>query len=136
LEASGEEITAKDFRTWAGTVLAFRALRALAPPDGQADARHEVATAMRATADQLGNTPAVARDSYVHPAVIDAYLDGSIGAALVHATEDAGQAAIAATDDETSALIELVGDALGADAGRVRHPDPRSCRCGGSGRSR
>ena len=67
------------------------------------------------TADRLGNTPAVARNSYVHPAVIDAYLDGSIGDALVEATEDAGEAAAAATDEETDALVTLVGDGLAAE---------------------
>ena len=90
-DITGGDFTAKDFRTWAGTVLAFRALSALRPPEGDADARHEIAAAMRTTAERLGNTPAVARDSYVHPAVIDAYLDGSIGDALVTATEDAGE---------------------------------------------
>ena len=118
-EISGQDFTAKDFRTWAGTVLAFRALRALRPPEGAADARHDVAEAMRVTADRLGNTPAVARNSYVHPAVIDAFMDGSIGDALVEATEDAGEAAAAATDEETDALITLVGDRLAADAGRA-----------------
>ena len=118
-EISGEDVTAKDFRTWAGTVLAFRALRALQPPDGPADARRDVAAAMRVTADRLGNTPAVARNSYVHPAVIDAFMDGSIGDALVEATEDAGEAAAAATEEETEALIALVDDRLAADAARA-----------------
>src|SRR4029453_8146770 len=76
-EISGGDFTAKDFRTWAGTVLAYRALQALQPADDDADSRRNVVAAMRTTADRLGNTPVVARRSYVHPAVIDAYLDGS-----------------------------------------------------------
>jgi DNA topoisomerase-1 len=128
-EITGQDFSAKDFRTWAGTVLAFRALRALRPPDGPTDARHDIAAAMRITADRLGNTPAVARNSYVHPAVIDAFMDGSIGDALVEATEDSGEAAAAATEEEADALITLVGDRLAADAARAARPRP-------SGRSR
>jgi len=77
-EVSRAEVTAKDFRTWAGTVLAYRALRAAARETDEVAARHAVVAAVRRTADQLGNTPAVARRSYVHPAVLEAYLDGDI----------------------------------------------------------
>ena len=121
-EITGADFTAKDFRTWAGTVLAFRALSALRPPDRPTDARHEVAAAMRTTADRLGNTPAVARGSYVHPAVIDAYLDGSLGDALVTATEDADELAATATDAEADALVSLVSQRLEADAKRAGPP--------------
>ena len=72
----GGDFTAKDFRTWAGTVLAYRALRALQPGIGERAAKRNVVEAIRQTADRLGNTPAVARGSYVHPAVLEAYLDG------------------------------------------------------------
>ena len=75
---------------------------------------------MRTTADRLGNTPAVARDSYVHPAVIDAYLDGSIGDALVTATEDAGELPPTATEAEADALVDLVRQRLDDDARRAR----------------
>ncbi len=77
-EASGGDFTAKDFRTWAGTVLAYRALRALQPGDDERTAQRNVVEAIRKTAGALGNTPAVARRSYVHPAVLEAYLDGAI----------------------------------------------------------
>ncbi len=87
-EISGSDVTAKDFRTWAGTVLAYRALRALAPGDSDRAARKNVVEAVRFTSDRLGNTPAVARKSYVHPAILDAYMDGSIGGALLEAAED------------------------------------------------
>jgi DNA topoisomerase I len=87
-EIAGADVTAKEFRTWAGTVLAYRALRALAPGSDDREVRHNVVEAMRLTADRLGNTPAVARRSYVHPAILDAYLDGSIGSAVVEAAED------------------------------------------------
>jgi DNA topoisomerase-1 len=87
-EISGIEITAKDFRTWAGTVLAYRALRALAPGTDDRSSRKNVVEAVRLTSDRLGNTPAVARRSYVHPAILEAYMDGSIGGALLEAAEE------------------------------------------------
>ena len=76
--ASGDEFTAKDFRTWVGTVLAYRALRAGHPETTDTGVRHAVVEAVRVTAGHLGNTPAVARGSYVHPAVLEAYVDGAI----------------------------------------------------------
>ena len=77
-EISGADVSAKDFRTWAGTVLAYRALRqADRAPEAPA-ARRAVVEAVQQTADRLGNTPAVARRSYVHPAVLEAYVEGEI----------------------------------------------------------
>jgi DNA topoisomerase-1 len=87
-EISGADVTAKDFRTWAGTVLAYRALRALAPGTNDRAVRKNVVEAVRFTSDHLGNTPAVARRSYVHPAILEAYMDGSIGGALLEAVEE------------------------------------------------
>jgi DNA topoisomerase I len=77
-EATGENVTAKDFRTWAGTVLAFEALRALPPASSAADVKSNVVAAIRTVAERLGNTPAVSRSSYIHPGVVDAYLDGTL----------------------------------------------------------
>ncbi len=78
-EISGQEITAKDFRTWAGTVAAVAALREMEKVDSAADARRNVVRAIEQVAEALGNTPAVSRKSYVHPGVIDAYLAGEAG---------------------------------------------------------
>jgi len=89
-EAAGGDFTAKDVRTWAGTVLAFRGLRAQAPVDQQPATRRNLVAAMRATAVRLGNTPAVARGSYVHPGVAEAYLDGGLEAVRARQTEDVG----------------------------------------------
>jgi DNA topoisomerase-1 len=72
---AGAEVSAKDFRTWFATVLAFRALRSADAPSGRRQGRNEVARAMAAVSERLGNTPSVCRASYVHPGVIDAYLD-------------------------------------------------------------
>jgi DNA topoisomerase-1 len=78
-EISGDNFTAKDFRTWFGTVLACTALRELA---GRATSARQAAThvvsAIDAVAGVLGNTRAVCRRSYIHPGVIDAYTDGTL----------------------------------------------------------
>ena len=72
----GEEFSAKDFRTWGGTLLAAVALAERGPTDSPTEAKRVVATVMRTVAERLGNTPAVARSSYVSPAVVEQYLDG------------------------------------------------------------
>ncbi len=79
-EVTGEHFTAKDFRTWAGTVLASEMLRELGPYETAAQAKKNVVEAIKAVAKQLGNTPAVCRKAYVHPAVLEAYLAGKISA--------------------------------------------------------
>jgi DNA topoisomerase I len=117
-EASGGDFTAKDFRTWAGTVLAYRALRALQPGNGERAARRNVVEAIRQTADQLGNTPAVARGSYVHPAVLEAYLAGSIRGALVEAAEEQSTPPTSATPAEEAAVRALLRQRLDDDAAR------------------
>jgi DNA topoisomerase-1 len=77
-DAGGGDFTAKDFRTWAGTVLAAHALRELAGFDSRAEAKRNLLRAIDFVARKLGNTRAVSRKSYVHPAVVDAYMDGSL----------------------------------------------------------
>jgi DNA topoisomerase-1 len=75
-EIAGEEFTAKDFRTWAGTVLAAQSLAALDHADTESEAKRRVVCAVESVARRLGNTPSVCRKCYIHPAVLDAYLDG------------------------------------------------------------
>jgi DNA topoisomerase-1 len=82
-ETTGEDYTAKDFRTWAGTVLAAVALRELEGFESETDAKRNVVAAIDRVAKRLGNTRAVCRRSYVHPAVLDSYLDGTLGRKLV-----------------------------------------------------
>jgi DNA topoisomerase-1 len=77
-EISGEDFTAKDFRTWAGTVLAAKALADLPAFASVAEAKRNVARAIGSVAKRLGNTKAVCRKSYIHPAVLDAYMDGVV----------------------------------------------------------
>jgi DNA topoisomerase-1 len=77
-EAAGQEFTAKDFRTWAGTVLAARALQEFQAVDSAAQAKKNIVAAIESVAKKLGNTRAVCRKCYVHPAVIDSYMDGEL----------------------------------------------------------
>ncbi|UWE18228.1 DNA topoisomerase IB [Herbaspirillum huttiense] len=81
-EAAGEDFSAKDFRTWAGTVLATLALQAFERVDSQAQAKQNVVRAIENVARRLGNTPSICRKCYVHPAVIESYLDGSFAERL------------------------------------------------------
>jgi DNA topoisomerase-1 len=111
-------VTAKDFRTWAGTVLAWRALSALGDGSTEREKRRNVAAAIQATADNLGNTAAVARSAYVHPAVVDAYLDGRLGSALVRAAEETDEPPGATAPEEERAVVTLLRARLREDAGR------------------
>ena len=79
-EVTGQDFTAKDFRTWAGTVLASTALRAMDGPDAASPTRvkKDINLAIEAVAGVLGNTKAVCRKSYIHPAIIDSYVAGRL----------------------------------------------------------
>jgi DNA topoisomerase-1 len=77
-EMTGREITAKDFRTWAGTVMAALALDEMGPGRTQRGAKRKLMAAIEAVADRLGNTRTICRKCYVHPAVTDAYLAGEL----------------------------------------------------------
>ena len=79
---TGEDYTAKDFRTWSGTVLAALALQQCAAASSDAEAKKNIVQAIAQVAKRLGNTPAICRKCYVHPAVLEAYLDGAVVAVL------------------------------------------------------
>jgi DNA topoisomerase I len=77
-EITGQDFTAKDFRTWSGTVLAAIALNVAGPFETQKQAKANVKNAIGAVAKILGNTPAVCRKCYIHPAVLETYLEGNL----------------------------------------------------------
>ena len=79
---SGRDFTAKDFRTWAGTVRAAYALNALEPFSSARQAKRNLARAVESVAARLGNTPAICRRCYVHPVVVDAYLGRKLAGAM------------------------------------------------------
>ena len=118
-EITGQDVTAKDFRTWAGTVLAAIALREFEAVDKQAAAKRNLRTAIERVAARLGNTPAICRKCYIHPAVPDLYLDGN----LVLEVEDEARAALRTDLDrmqpEEAAVLALL-------AGRLRGMERRA----------
>jgi DNA topoisomerase I len=81
-EISGQDFTAKDFRTWAGTVLAARDLYSVGPCRKQSEAKKIVVAATKRVAQRLGNRPATCRKYYIHPAILDFYAEGSLFAAM------------------------------------------------------
>jgi DNA topoisomerase I len=87
-EITGEEFTAKDFRTWAGTVLTAMALSAQGPAENETQAKENIKVAIAAVAKILGNTPTVCRKCYVHPVVLESYLDGDMIEGLKQKTEE------------------------------------------------
>src|SRR3954468_6271668 len=87
-EITGKDFTAKDFRTWAGTVLAAMALNAQEAFENKTQAKKNVKDAISAVAKILGNTPTVCRKCYVHPAVLENYLDGAMIDGLKQKTEE------------------------------------------------
>jgi DNA topoisomerase-1 len=87
-ETTGEDFTAKDFRTWGGTVLALSALLEVGSCDGEREAGKAVAEAIKHVAGQLGNRPAICRRYYVHPLVIQSFLEGTLRDTLEEAVEE------------------------------------------------
>ena len=83
-EIGGQDFTAKDFRTWAGTVLAAKALQEFEAWDSKAQAKRNIVRAIESVAKRLGNTKMVCKKCYIHPAVLNSYLDGSLMETLGH----------------------------------------------------
>ncbi len=106
-ETTGEDYTAKDFRTWAGTVLAAVALRQVEGFDSETEAKRNVVAAIDRVARRLGNTRAVARRSYVHPAVVDAYMQGALARSMVRRASKLLEGG-AVTPAVESAVLELL----------------------------
>ena len=105
-EITGEDYTSKDFRTWAGTVLAARLLRDFEQVRFRARRRRRTSSvAVEAVAKRLGNTKAVCRKCYIHPAIFDAYLDGSMVKTLAARAARAARKA----DDFTAAEAAVLG---------------------------
>jgi len=77
-EISGEDFTAKDFRTWAGTLAAAAALQEFGVPSSLSEAKKNVTQVVKQVAERLGNTPSTCRKFYIHPVIIEAYMDGSL----------------------------------------------------------
>lgn len=115
-EVAGEEFTAKDFRTWAGTVLAALALQEFESFDTQAQAKKNVVAAIERVAQRLGNTPSVCRKCYVHPAVLDSYLDGSMLESLRKRAKKELDARAGSLRPEEAAVMALLENRLAREA--------------------
>ena len=115
-EVSGEDITAKDFRTWAATNLAAMALRELERFDSEAKNKKNVVHAVEAVAGLLGNTPSVCRKCYIHPAIFDGYLDGSLVEGLKARADEALDDAQSGLTAEEVAVTAFLSRRLGEAA--------------------
>jgi DNA topoisomerase I len=111
-ELTGEEFTAKDFRTWAGTVLCSVALREVERAESEAQAKRTVAEVVKTVAARLGNTPTVCRKSYIHPEVIEAYMDGSMGERLAEEVAAVAEEAPGDLDPDERSVMRLLQERL------------------------
>jgi DNA topoisomerase I len=116
-EISGQDFTAKDFRTWAGTVLAARARQAFDAFDSETQAKQHVVRAIEEVAARLGNTRAVCRACYVHPAVIDAYLDGTFLQTMHHRIAAKPGEDLADLKPEEATVLAFLQARLAAEGG-------------------
>jgi DNA topoisomerase-1 len=115
-EIAGNEFTAKDFRTWAGTVLASLALQEFEAFGSETQAKRNVTAAIKTVSQRLGNTPAVCRKAYIHPAVFETYLDGTLLALLRQETEQELADSLHSLKPEEAAVMALLARRLAAEA--------------------
>jgi DNA topoisomerase-1 len=120
-EATGEDYTAKDFRTWAGTLLAALALAEFEKFDSQAQAKKNLVQAIESVSARLGNTPAICRKCYIHPAVMESYLDGTMRDALKRRAEG-GLGDLHRLTPEEAAVLALLQQRLQRADARARQP--------------
>jgi len=111
-EITGEAFSAKDFRTWAGTVMAAMALQVQETFENKSQAKKNVKDAITAVAKVLGNTPAVCRKCYVHPAVLESYLDGNLIAGLKKRTEEGLAKSLGELRSEEAAVLTFLQERL------------------------
>lgn len=124
-EISGLDITAKDFRTWAGTVLAAMALSEFEAVDSQARAKKNIKAAIERVSSRLGNTPTICRKCYVHPEVFNSYLDGNLIADIKQEVEEELKQDIGDLRPEEAALLALLHKRLGKE---LKKPEVKESR--------
>ena len=108
-DISGEDFTAKEFRTWAGTLHASLALLECGPCEGEREGKSRVAEAVKQVAERLGNTPAICRQCYIHPGVIETYMEGTLEERLA---PPRGQRKTNGLSKEEAALLSLLERAI------------------------
>ncbi len=119
-EITGEHFTAKDFRTWAGTILCTVALQEIGPFEKDTQAKKNVVQAVERVAERLGNTKAVCRKSYIHPEVIDSYLEGTLLDTLIQRTEEELEESIKGLDAEETTVLAFLRRRLMSEAEKER----------------
>lgn len=107
-DVTGMQVSTKDFRTWAGTVLAAMALREFDKVDSQAAAKTNVRAAIEAVAARLGNTASVCRKCYIHPEVLDCYLEGALHETLKHKVRSELKSDLSKLQPEEAATLALL----------------------------
>lgn len=123
---TGKDFTAKDFRTWTGTVLAALALREFEPIGSKAKAKKNIVRAINHVAQRLGNTPAVCKKCYIHPVIFDSYLDGALVAALRRSAEREMRTSLTRLRPEEAAVVTLLQQRLKASEGTVLRKQMRA----------
>jgi DNA topoisomerase-1 len=111
-DITGDDFTAKDFRTWAGTLLAAMALQEFEAFDSETQAKRNIVQAIERVAERLGNTPSVCRKCYVHPAVLDAYLEGTMLEAVKQRAEQEIADALPGLKTEEGAVLAFLQQRL------------------------
>jgi DNA topoisomerase-1 len=117
-EITGRDITAKDFRTWAGTVLAAMALNELESFDSAAQAKRNLRAAIEKVAGKLGNTPTICRKCYVHPEVMNSYMSGNLVLELKSRAESELRGGVGNLKPEEAAVLALLRGRLAKEAER------------------
>jgi DNA topoisomerase-1 len=125
-EITGRDITAKDFRTWAGTVLAAMALNELESFDSAAQAKRNLRTAIDKVSARLGNTPTICRKCYVHPEVLNSYMDGHLVLELKSKAESELRGAIGSLKPEEAAVLALLRGRLAKESKRSGRSSKRA----------
>lgn len=107
-QVSGQDFTAKDFRTWGGTALAAVELYHRGPADDEKQAEKQIVEVVKAVSEALGNTPAVCRAYYIHPAILDAYRDSSLFDAMTGALQHAKEPGETGLSVDEQAVLEVL----------------------------
>jgi DNA topoisomerase I len=118
-EITGADITAKDFRTWAGTVLAAMALSELETFDSAAQAKRNLRNAIEKVSARLGNTPTICRKCYIHPEVLNSYMDGDLVLQIKARAESELRNDVGALKPEEAAVLAMLRGRLAKEAGQT-----------------
>ncbi|QFU17771.1 DNA topoisomerase IB [Microvirga thermotolerans] len=132
-EITGRDITAKDFRTWAGTVLAALALTEFEEFDSEAKAKKNIRAAIEKVAARLGNTPAICRKCYVHPEVFSCYLEGELLLEIRDEVEAELRESLSALKPEEAAVLSLLQARLSEEGAASRMKPAKGRRRAASG---